>query len=161
MARVTGSVGTTRGFLKAIDKWTQETEEKSERAFQNGLLDFYDELAAATPVDTGNLRNSLGANIVGQGAGATVTGPGSTSADSTFRGGASGAIATIMRAKIGDRVQFVYGATYARRVSKGFVGLDRLGRYYNQRANPWIERVGSRYRSIMRAAASRLRMQMK
>lgn len=161
MARVTGSVGTTRGFLKAIDKWTQETEEKSERAFQNGLLDFYDELAAATPVDTGNLRNSLGANIVGQGAGATVTGPGNTSADSTFRGGASGAIATIMRAKIGDRVQFVYGATYARRLNLGFTGFDRLGRYYNQPGRFWIERVGSRYRSIMRAAASRLRMQMK
>lgn len=161
MARVAGSVGTTRGFLKAIDNWTKETEGKSERAFQNGLLDFYDELAAATPVDTGNLRNSLGANIVGGSAGATVTGPGSTSSDSTFRGGASGAIATIMRAKIGDRVQFVYGATYARRLNLGFTGFDKLGRYYNQPGRFWIERVGSRYRSIMRNAASRFRMKMK
>lgn len=161
MARIKGTVGTTRGFSKSIGKWNQETLQRSEDAFKNGILDFYDELAAATPVDTGNLRNSLGVNINGAGDTAVVTGPGNTSADSTFRGGASTAIANIMQVKLGDRVQFLYGATYARRVSRGFVGLDKLGRYYNQRPNPWIEIVGSRYRSIMRAAASRLRMAMK
>lgn len=159
MARVGGSVGTTRGFLQAVNNWTKETEERSETAFQNGLLNFYDELAKETPVDTGNLRNSLVATI-GEDI-AMVTGPGNSSSDSTFRSGASTSIATIMRAKIGDKVRFAYGATYARRISKGFVGQDRLGRFYDQKPNPWIERVGSRYRSIMRAAASALKLQFK
>lgn len=161
MARIKGTVGTSRGFSKAIGKWNQETLQRSEDAFKNGLLDFYDELADATPVLTGNLRNSLGVNINGAGDTAVVTGPGNTSADSTFRGGASTAIANIMQVKLGDRVQFLYGATYARRLNNGFFGADRLGRVYSQPGRFWIERVGARYRSIMRAAASRLRIAAK
>ena len=161
MARIKGTVGTTRGFSKAIGKWNQETLQRSEEAFQNGLLDFYDALSDATPVLSGNLRNSLGVNINGAGDTAVVTGPGNTSSDSTFRGGASTAIATIMRVKLGDRVQFLYGATYARRQNLGFSGFDRLGRYFNVPGKFWIERVGARYRSIMRAAASRLRIAAK
>ena len=160
MAKIRGSAGTTRGFLKAVNKWTLETEQRSTEAFQNGALDFYDELAAATPVLTGNLRNSLVASVNGP-AGATVTGPGSNPNDSTFRSGASQSIAAIMSAKLGDRISYVYNASYARRLNYGFTGADSLGRIYNQAGRFWIEQVGARYRSIMRAAASRLRMKMK
>lgn len=159
MARVNGSVGTTRGFLKSINQWSQETEERAEQAFQNGALDFYDALARETPVDTGNLRNSLVAYI-GEPKNVT-TGPGRTSDDSTYRSGASASIATIMSAKIGDRISYVYGATYARRLNLGFTGFDRLGRFYSQPGRFWIERVGARYRSIMRAAATRLKIASK
>lgn len=160
MARIRGSVGTTRGFVQAVNKWTRETQERSEQAFRNGALDFYDALADATPVDTGNLRNSLVAHLNGAGV-STVTGPGRNSADSTFRGGAEQSIANIMNAKLGDRISYVYHATYARRLNLGFVGYDSLGRFYNQAGRFWIERVGARYRSIMRAAATRLKLAMK
>lgn len=161
MARVRGSVGTTRGFLQAVSKWTLETEQRSTEAFQNGALDFYDALAAETPVDTGNLRNSLVAHLNSSGDVQTVTGPGSNPSDSTFRGGAEQSIANIMNAKLGDKISYVYHATYARRLNLGFVGFDSLGRFYNQAGRFWIEKVGARYRSIMRAAATRLRMKMK
>lgn len=154
MARV---AGTTRGFLQAVNKWTRETEARSESAFQNGLLDFYDALSAATPVDTGNLRNSLIASVNGSGAMSTVTGPGLTSSDSTYRSGASQSIAAIMSAKIGDRVSFMYHATYAMRVNYGFHGIDSLGRRYNQPGRFWVQSVGAQYRSIMHNAANRLR----
>ena len=160
MARIRGSAGTTRGFLQSVNKWTKETEQRSTEAFQNGALDFYDELSAATPVLTGNLRNSLIASVNGAGA-PTVTGPGLTSGDSTYRSGASQSIAAIMSAKLGDRISFVYQATYARRLNYGFTGTDSLGRFYNQAGRFWIERVGARYRTIMRAAASRLRLRTK
>ena len=160
MARVGGSAGTTRGFLASVSKWTKETEERSLEAFQNGALDFYDELSAATPVLTGNLRNSLVARVGGEGT-QTVTGPGLTPSDDTTRSGASQSIAAIMSAKLGDRISYIYNATYARRLNYGFTGTDSLGRMYNQAGKFWIERVGGRYRSIMRAAASRLRMKMK
>lgn len=160
MARIRGSVGTSRGFLQAVNKWTLETEQRSEEAFQNGALDFYDALSRETPVDTGNLRNSLVATVNGVGS-TTVTGPGTNPSDSTFRGGAEQSIANIMSAKIGDKISYVYHATYARRLNLGFVGYDSLGRFYNQAGRFWIERVGSQYRSIMRAAATRLKLASK
>lgn len=159
MARISGSVGTKRGFVQAVNKWTRETQERSEQAFRNGALDFYDALARETPVLTGNLRNSLVAHVGG--VTQTVTGPGANPSDSTFRGGAEQSIANIMNAKLGDKISYVYHATYARRLNLGFVGFDKLGRFFNQPGRFWIERVGSRYRSIMRAAATRLRLAVK
>lgn len=159
MAKIRGSVGTTRGFLQAVNKWTKATEERSTEAYQNGAIDFYDALSRETPVLTGNLRNSLVAHVGD--ATMTVTGPGLTSGDNTNRSGASESIANIMRAKLGDRISYVYHATYARRLNNGFFGVDSLGRSYNQAGRFWIERVGAQYRSIMRAAATRLRMDMK
>lgn len=159
MAKIRGSVGTTRGFLKSVNKWTRETEERSTDALRNGALDFYDALADATPVDTGNLRNSLVAHVNGDAA--MVTGAGNEASEIASRSGYNQSIANIMSAKLGDKISFVYHATYARRLNYGFVGFDRLGRFYNQSGRFWIEAVGSRYRTIMRAAATRLKMQFK
>ena len=153
MARIKGSVGTSRGFLNSVSKWTRETQERSEDAFRNGALDFYDELRNATPVLTGNLRDSLVAHVNSSGDETTVTGPNFS--------GQERSISNISGLKIGDRVSYIYHATYARRQNLGFVGLDSLGRYYNVAGKFWIEAVGGRYRSIMRAAASRLKMRMK
>lgn len=160
MARINGSAGTTRGFLQAVNKWTRETEERSETALQNTALEFYNELRDATPVDTGNLRNSLIASVNGPAA-ATVTGPGSNPSDSSFRSGAEQSIANIMTAKLGDKISYVYSATYALRLNYGFVGYDSLGRFFNQAGRFWIERVGSQYRSIARRVATALRLQSK
>lgn len=154
MARIRGSAGTTRGFLNSIAKWSEKSERAATDVFRNGALDFYDALAAATPVDTGNLRNSLVAHKNGSSI-STVTGPGENSSDSTFRSGASQSIGTIMGLELGDRVSFVYHASYARRLNYGFTGYDSLGRFYSQPGRFWIERVGSRYKAIMRSAASR------
>lgn len=153
------SRGTTRGFLKAVNKWTRETEERSNEAFRNGALDFYDALSDATPVLTGNLRNSLVATV--NGSTTTVTGPGRDPSDKAYRGGAEQSIANIINAKIGDRISFMYSATYFRRLNYGFVGFDSIGRFYNQAGRFWVQTVGARYRSIMRAAASRLGMKSK
>lgn len=160
MAKIYGSAGTTRGFLQAVNKWTREQEERSETALQNTALEFYDALKNATPVDTGNLRNSLIASVNGP-ASATVTGPGNSPSDDTFRSGAEQSIANIMSAKLGDRISYVYGATYARRLNYGFVGYDSLGRFFNQAGRFWIERVGSQYRSIARRVATALRLASK
>lgn len=151
--------GTTRGFIASVNKWTLETEERSNEAFRNGALDFYDALAKATPVLTGNLRNSLVATT--NGSTTIVTGHGLNPSDNAYRGGAETSIANIMTAKIGDKISYMYGATYFRRLNYGFTGFDSLGRFYNQAGRFWVQTVGARYRSIMRAAASRLRMKMK
>lgn len=155
MSRINGSVGTTRGFLQSINTWAKETEERSTEVFQEGVKDFYDEMYANTPVDTGNLRNSL---VIGKNGSAEVefpTGPGYSNS------GAAESYAVADSLELGDRAVLSYRATYARRLNLGFTGFDSLGRYYAQPGRFWIEAVGARYRAIMRAAATRYRMRMK
>jgi len=150
MARVRGSVGTTRGFLQAVNKWTKQTVERSEEAFKIGVLDFAIHLRDTTPIDTGFLRSSLTAGINGQ----LPSGPnaeyGSVYNDTRL-------LDVINNLKLGDRIMLVYQATYARRLEYGFTGTDSLGRFYNQAGRFWITAAGQKYSSIMRRAATRLR----
>lgn len=151
--------GTRRGFSRSVNQWAQATEERSTDAYRNGLLDFYDELRAATPVDTGNLRDAWVASDSGNAM--TVTGPGDSPGQSNNRSGISQSIAAIMSAKIGDKISFMNHATYFLRIERGFVGPDSLGRVYNQAGRWFAAGVGARYRAIMRRAATRLKMAMK
>lgn len=151
MARIRGgNLGVSRGFSNAVNKWTKETIQRSEEAFQIGALDFLIALRDATPIDTGYLRSSL---TVGKN-GTVPAGPnaeyGSVYNDTR-------ALDVIGSLKLGDKVTMVYNAPYAMRVNYGFIGYDRLGRYFNQAGRFWVEAISARYVSIMRAAATRLR----
>jgi hypothetical protein len=150
MARLNGSVGTTRGFSAAVNKWTKQAEERCNDAFQMGMLDFTIHLRDTTPIDTGYLRSSL---TLGKN-GAIPAGPmaeyGSNQNDQNI-------LSVISTLKVGDRVSLVYNATYARRLEYGFTGMDSLGRNYNQAGRFWIRAASSRFVSIMRAAATRVR----
>lgn len=151
MARVSGSVGTTRGFLKAVSKWTTETEERMDDVLREASKDLYDQLYQATPVDTGNLRNSLRASKQGVQAQSYPSGPGyanSSTAESYQE---------IDSLKVGERIQMAYAATYARRLELGFTGYDSLGRYYSTPGRFWVRTVSSRWRGIVREAARRLK----
>lgn len=150
MARVAGSVGTTRGFLASINKWTKETEKRCVDAFQMGVLDFFIHLRDTTPIDTGYLRSSLTLGVNGN----IPAGP-NAEYGSVYNDGR--ALSVIGGLKLGDRVTMVYNATYARRLEYGFTGYDSLGRYYNQAGRFWITAAGAKYPSIMRRAATRLR----
>src|SRR5690606_27494428 len=118
MARVSGSVGTTRGFLKAVSKWTTETEERMDDVLREASKDLYDQLYQATPVDTGNLRNSLRASKQGVQAQSYPSGPGyaNSSIAQSYQ--------EIDSLKVGERIQMAYAATYARRLEYGFTGYD-------------------------------------
>lgn len=150
MARLRGSVGTTRGFSAAVNKWTKETEQRSTEAFQMGVLDFFLHLRNTTPIDTGFLRSSLTLGKNGN----VPSGPNAEYGSVQNDVQALGVIETL---KLGDRVTMVYNATYARRLEYGFTGYDSLGRFYDQAGRFWITAAGKKYVSIMRAAASRLR----
>ena len=148
--------GTSRGFLQAVNKWTRETQERSEDAFREGAKDFYDALESNTPRLTGNLRGSLVATVNGV---AEMSGP--TNLDYAEGSGRAESYVNIDNAKLGDRITYRYRALYWRRLNYGFYGSDSLGRMISQPGRFWIQQVGSRYRSIMRAAATRLRLRMK
>lgn len=150
------SASTTRGFLQAVNKWTKETEERSNDAFREGAKDFYDTLEANTPRLTGNLRGSLVATVNGR-----IERSGPTNLDYAEGAGRAESYVNIDNAKIGDRISYRYRALYWARLNFGMVGYDSAGRYINQAGRFWVEAVGSSYRSIMRAAATRLRLKMK
>lgn len=145
-----GNLGVSRGFSAAVNKWTKETEQRATEAFQMGSLDFFLALRDATPILSGFLRSSLTVGING----AIQSGPpnayGSTSNDMA-------ALDTFSRLKLGDKCTMVYLASYSMRQNYGFTGYDSLGRYSNQSGKYWVEAVSSKYVSIMRNAASRLR----
>lgn len=115
MARIAGGVGTSRGFLASVNKWTRETKERSEEAFKIGVLDFVLELDRTAPYDTGNLRSSLVAGINGN----VPQGPhgafGSVYNDQRI-------LTTIEQLKLGDKITLVYLAEYARRLEYGLQG---------------------------------------
>lgn len=144
-----GNLGTSRGFLQSVRKYTKETLERSEEAFQLGTLDYFIALRDATPKLTGFLRSSL---TVGKN-GSIPAGPnaeyGSVYNDQR-------ALSVIASLKLGDKCTMVYQAPYAMRQNYGFHGVDSLGRLYNTPGKFWVESVGARYRSIMRNAATRL-----
>lgn len=151
--------GTTRSFLADVRRGIENLEESAEVIFQNICLEFFNRLSAATPVLTGNLRNSL---VVSVGGGQQlVTGPGNNPSDATYRSGAETSIANIMNVKIGDKVSYMYQATYFLRIEYGFVGYDSLGRYYNQPGRFFAKGVGAQYRSIARRVAASFKMQVK
>jgi hypothetical protein len=150
MARVNGSVGTTRGFSNAVNKWAKETSEKMDLVYREGLKDFRDELLINTPIDTGNLRASLQTAP----AGGITSGP-YKEYGSDYNIAASNAV--IDASVKGSRVTFVYRAPYARRLEYGFTGIDSLGRNYNQAGRFWIKHTSARFVSVMRAAATRMK----
>ena len=151
MARIIkGNLGGNRGFSSAVNKWTKETVERSEEAFKMGCLDYFIAMRDATPILTGFLRSSMTAGINKEVVAGAPNKYGSVSNDTSILG-------VIANLKLGDKFTMVYRATYAMRQNYGFTGFDSLGRYYNQAGKHWFEAVNSRYVSIMRAAATRLR----
>jgi hypothetical protein len=150
---VAGNLGTDRGFLTSVNAFVQRTKEKTNEAYQLGILDFYLAMRDATPIDTGFLRSSL---TLGKN-GFIPRGPNAEYGSEYNDARALDVIASLDATK-GDRVTMVYQAPYAMRLEHGFTGMDSLGRYYNQAGRFWVASTGSKYRSIMRAAASRVAM---
>lgn len=151
MARIrSGNLGISRGFSQAVNKWTKQTEQRCEEAFQMGALDLFIALRDATPIDTGFLRSSLKVGINGALPSGAPNAYGSVSNDTE-------ALGVIAQLKLGDKVTMGYSSSYAMRVNYGFTGYDSLGRYYNQAGRFWVEAISAKYVSIMRRAATRLR----
>lgn len=142
----------TVGFLKAVNGFTRKCEQASEDALRDAVKDMYDITYAATPYDTGSLRNSLVVYKDGDSPPNEVTGP---------EGGASGAAISYMAAdslKLGDRAKFAYGRTYWRRLEYGMSGFDSLGRYYDTQGRFFLAQSLAKWRSVLRAAATRNRV---
>ena len=90
---------------------------------------------------TGFLRNSYQAGIKGS---TSLTGP-------------TAYIAALAGFEVGQTFQAGWKAPYARRIERGFVGPDSLGRVYNQPGRFFMESALMDWQAINDANAARLR----
>ena len=136
----------------AISRFSLDVKNWSERAKRNlaavHTITFFDastEIVARTPLKTGFLRASWFASV-----NAPPAGP----------AGASNATASVATAaatfRLGDTLYFGNTAAYARRLEEGFVGVDSLGRSYNQIGRFWVRGVLAGIQAIGNSAAARV-----
>lgn len=55
----------------------------------------------------------------------------------------------IANAAAGDRILAAYTMEYARRLEYGFVGVDSLGRSYNQAPVGWVRRAAAQWKAVV------------
>lgn len=132
------------GFADAVAGWSDEVQRSVLRVFHRAATLLGEELAkprpeGATPHLTGNLIRSLLAKVND-----TVSVGGS---DDEYSGTDVGL--AIAGAALGDSVTLGFQANYARRQNYGFVGEDKLGRYYNQSGAHFVERAAAMWPQLV------------
>jgi len=100
--------------------------------------------AGQTPIDTGNLRNSLMAS--------TAAMP--SVKDGEFGDNSGQITLAIAGAEIGDTIWLGFQAAYAARLNYGFTGTDSARRSFNQSGRFFVEAKATKWQSYVDAAAS-------
>ena len=136
--------------LADISKWTDKAKRNTAMVMRSSVQKLASDIMAdvgpgegQTPIDTGNLRNSLSV---------------STNAMPPVRDGEfsdpGGSIAlAINGAEIGDTIYLGFQAAYARRLNYGFTGEDKLGRNYNQSGRFFVENKANKWQQYVDKAA--------
>lgn len=126
-------------FDVQIDAWITRAKDLANAFCLEFVQDIAQAVIEATPVKTGFLRASWHTSI-----GA----PGDSGA----------AVANVGMAGFtpGDALYLMNGAVYAMRVEYGFVGIDSLGRHYNQAPRAFVRGTLARADEIAEAALARV-----
>ena len=119
--------------VMAVASASQESAKTRSGPAQQGLV----------PVDTGYLRATIAADLNGSG-------------DFPLDARTEYAL-TIQEMKAGDYLRIAWTAPYAQRINSGFVGMDSLGREYNQTGVHWVERAAGDWSEIVRQNAEYLK----
>lgn len=138
----------TAQFVLSVDKWVEKAKAAPMLVIKETIQDINNEIVVNTPVLTGYLRGSYFAAVGQMPAGQGSPGRGVAAAN---------AVAATLKA--GDVYYFGNTAKYARRLELGFVGVDSLGRSYNQMGRFYMRDVLARASDIAMAAANRVAAQ--
>ena len=147
----------TATFSATIANWANESKDKLDLIVREATEDTVEQIGKTRasggpmPVDTGFLRNSMAADINGNGNFATVK-P-TTKGDKGDGTGAAEHLTSGMKA--GDIVNVAWTAVYAARVNYGFVGEDSLGRNYANAGAGFLESGAARWPHFVDEAAKR------
>lgn len=139
--------GTTTSFTKVVRDSSERFMADAESVYQETNKILYDRLEEETPKDTGHLAGSLVATVSGN-----VESSGPTNVTTGEGSGRAESYMNIDSAKITDKINFFYRATYFLYVNYGTV---------NMRGRFWVERVRAEYPSIARAVARRYGLKVK
>ena len=144
-------------FSATIKDWAAKSEEEVTTSIRKAVEDTVNEIGrplvagGAMPVDTGFLRNSMAAEIGGDGSFATVK--------PKFKGdkgsGAETIGLVIEGMEAGAVVNVAWTAAYAARVNYGFTGQDSLGRNYNQGGAHFFETGAAKWPDFVDRAVKR------
>ncbi|RFC66451.1 HK97 gp10 family phage protein [Fulvimarina endophytica] len=134
-AKVAAFVGATKKEIKQVV--VQSVVELEAEAMMN--------LNKLTKRDTGNLINSFTV---------TIGSPAMQVSAETMSEGVSAAAAAA-GFELGQTIHLNVRAQYARRIEYGFVGVDSLGRYYDQQPRPYLRMASQNWDEIVSRNARR------
>lgn len=103
--------GSPETFVANISRWVEEQKRNQDLYVRGVALAALVRLQELTPVDTGRLRASWQLDP------------------------------PVAEIRAGETVSITTNVVYARRVEFGFVGIDSLGRHYNQRGAHMVEKT--------------------
>ena len=115
----------TQTFAADIAKFSAKVQRRATHILRAAAQDVISEAQTVKgnggrmPIDTGNLRASLGVSLRGN----------------TALTGAEAYVAALGSAEAGDTIRVAWRTAYAARMEFGFVGTDRAGRRFNQPGN--------------------------
>lgn len=123
-------IGDGRAFEDAMNRWASLTQNQLEQLARQSIQEMATRIKFNTRVDTGALRShwqvSFGAPAPPRDGKAVEANPAAYDTDVSL---------ALSRLQIGMTVFYSNSAAYAARMEYGFVGVDSLGRSYNQRGD--------------------------
>jgi hypothetical protein len=140
----------TKLTLATMNNWTDKAKRNTALVMRSSVQKLVEDIVTdvgagegQTPIDTGNLRNSLQVS--------TVSMP--TVKDGEFSDPSGTNTLAIAGAEIGDTIWIGFQAAYARRLNYGFTGEDSLGRNYNQSGRFFVESKAAKWQKYVDDAA--------
>ncbi|MGH2342567.1 hypothetical protein ACRC7T_13915 [Segnochrobactraceae bacterium EtOH-i3] len=137
-------------FADACSAWARESKARMTGVFRQSAQTVYTEIqkSAKLPKVTGNLRRSL---LV-----STAAMPLQAEPKVEFKEEIPDRPLAIATATLDDTIFVGLQANYAHRVNYGFVGVDSIGRKYDQKGAHFIEDVIDRWPEIVKSAAAKV-----
>lgn len=141
-------------FRMGFTKWGAQTNEALDALARQTCFAIAEEVHGTTPVDTGTLKGawqpSLDKAVDAPSEGAAPSGGGSAQITAVAAG-----------VKAGSRFFMVNHLAYAKRIEFGFVGVDSLGRSYDQKGRYFVTTAVKRWPQIVAKVAASLGMTKK
>lgn len=136
-------------FASEVDAWVQQTSKRMNAVFRLATQKTITQMQKTVPYLDGSLRASL----------VVLVNQNPPRADRKEEDGLGPYTEAYMQLQIagavaGDRIVAAYTMEYARRLEYGFVGVDALGRHYNQAPVGWTRAASANWKANVAEAVA-------
>jgi hypothetical protein len=138
-------------YNAGIQKWLSQVEADLKAVARQSAYTLAFDVVTSTPVDTGFLRGSWQPSIgdIPPAKADVSLDPGGALAMADFA-------VQVETLELGSTIYYTNACVYARRIEYGFVGMDSLGRNYNQAGRFYVTNNVKRWPAIVEATAKGL-----